>query len=85
MNDDGARPLALPILGLDSSSVRACALEAVLRDLHGVVRVYVSPYTALAYVEYQADHTSAEQLVGAIAGAGYHVDPRQRCFPWRRG
>lgn len=55
MNADGARPLALPILGLDSSRVRAGALEAVLRDLPGVVRAYVSPNTALAYVEYQSD------------------------------
>lgn len=85
MDDDGVVPLALPILGLDHSGVRAQALEEALRHLHGVVRAYVSPHTALAYVEYQEAQLTEDQLVGAVAGAGYRVDPRQRRFRWRRG
>ncbi|HLZ71326.1 MAG TPA: heavy metal-associated domain-containing protein [Dehalococcoidia bacterium] len=84
MDDEGATPLALPVLGIESNSDRARALEAVLRRLQGVVRAYVSPFTALAYVDYHATQISEAQLVGAIAGAGYRVDDRQRRFPWRR-
>lgn len=84
MDDDGATPLALPVLGLDRSNAHAQALEAALRRLQGVVRAYVSPFTALAYVEYHAAQITEDQLVGAVAGAGYRVDERQRRFPWRR-
>jgi len=83
-DDVGATPVALPVLGLDSSTIHARTLEAALRRLQGVVRAYVSPYTALAYVEYQAAQITEDQLVGAIAGAGYRLDDRQRRFRWRR-
>ena len=84
MDDDGATPLALPVLGLERSGVNARALESILRRLHGVVRAYVSPYTALAYLEYHAAQISEAQLVTAIAGAGFSLDEGQRRFPWRR-
>jgi hypothetical protein len=84
MDDDGATPVALSILGLDGSGDRAQLLEVALRRLHGVVRAYVSPITALAYLDYRSALISEEQLVGAIAAAGYRVDDRQRRFAWRR-
>jgi copper chaperone CopZ len=84
MDDDGATPIALPVLGLDGNGERARMLEAALRRLHGVVRAYVSPITALAYLDYRGALISEEQLVGAIAAAGYRVDDRQRRFAWRR-
>lgn len=84
MDDDGVTPIALPVLGLDGNGDRAQALELVLRRLHGVVRAYVSPITALAYLDYRMALVSEEQLVGAVAIAGYRVDDRQRRFAWRR-
>ena len=80
-----SRPLALPIQGVDGSREKAGALEAALKQLAGVVRAYVSPFTALAYVDYQPVQISEAQLVQAIAGAGYSIDERQHRFAWRRG
>ncbi|MHB8574047.1 MAG: heavy-metal-associated domain-containing protein [Dehalococcoidia bacterium] len=77
-------PLAFPIDGLNGSREAAGALEAVLRQLAGVIRAYVSPITALAYIDFQPAQLSEEQLVGAIAGAGYNVDVHHRRFAWRR-
>lgn len=84
MDDDGATPIALPVLGLEGSGERAQALEAVLRRLQGVVRAYVSPITDLAYLDYRTALISEEQLVDAIASAGYRIDARRRRFAWRR-
>ncbi len=84
MDDDGATPIALPVLGLDGSGERAQALETALRRLQGVVRAYVSPITALAYLDYRTALISEEQLVGAIAAAGYRIDAHRRRFAWRR-
>ena len=83
MDEDGATPIALSVLGLDGRGERAQALEAVLRRLHGVVRAYVSPITALAYLDYRTALISEEQIVGAIADAGYGVDALRRRFAWR--
>ena len=63
---------------------RAGALEAVLRRLVGVVRAYVSPFTGLAYLDYQPALLTEEQLNGAIVGAGFSIDESGRRFAWRR-
>lgn len=85
MTDDESQstPLALPILGLEKSGERARALESILRQLRGVVRAYVSQFTGLAYLDYRPAEVTEDQLVGAVAGAGYSVDERARRFAWR--
>lgn len=81
---DIATPIALPIGGLGESGERAPALEAVLQQLRGVLRAYVSPFTRLAYLDYEPGQVTEDQLVGAIAGAGFSVDDQRRRFAWRR-
>ena len=77
-------PLALQIRGLIHSDERARALESVLQQLSGIVRAYVSPFTELAYIDYWPEQVTEDQLVDAVAGAGYSVDEQQRRFAWRR-
>lgn len=77
-------PIALPIRDIDGSREQSGALEAMLNQLAGVIRAYVSPFTSLAYVDYEPLRITEAQLVQAIAGAGYGVDDRHRRFAWRR-
>src|SRR5581483_1802803 len=63
---------AFPVAGLPSGRAGAGALEALLRQVAGVSRAYVSPVTALAYVDYFPAQVTEEQLVGVIERRGYH-------------
>lgn len=76
-------PLTLSIGGLAGSPDRAGVLSAKLRQLRGVIRAYVSPFTALAYVDYCPSLVSEGELIGAITGAGFSAGAPER-FAWRR-
>ena len=58
-------------------------LPAVLRRLIGVTTVYVSPVTALAYLDYLPAQVTEEELVQAIGRQGYRVGDRAHRFDWR--
>ena len=46
-------------------------LEKTLRDVPGVLRVYVNPVTEMAYVEYDGDCCDERLLATALAREGY--------------
>ncbi len=82
--DNRTTSLALPILGLDRDTGRAAALEADLGRLHGVMRAYVSPFTSLAYIDYDAEQVTEERLLAEVMNAGWTVDMQAKRFAWRR-
>jgi hypothetical protein len=74
---------AFPVHGLPPSRDSAVALEGMLRRLVGVTAVYVSPVTALAYLDYLPALVTEEQLVQAIRRDGYRVGDESHRFDWR--
>jgi hypothetical protein len=81
----GAEPIAraFPIQGFPQGLGSAGVLEGLLRHMAGVTRAYVSPVTALAYVDYLPAQVTEEQLVGVIRGGGYLVGDEAHRFDWR--
>jgi copper chaperone CopZ len=53
----------------------AFSIERVMRKVPGVLRVYVNPATEAAYVEYDADRCTEEDLTSAVADLG--IDTRR--------
>ena len=49
-------------------------LEKTLRDVPGVLRVYVNPVTEMAYVEYDGDRCDEHILATALAREGFAGD-----------
>ena len=45
-------------------------LEKTLRDVPGVLRVYVNPVTEMAYIEYDADRCDEHLLATTLAREG---------------
>jgi copper chaperone CopZ len=74
---------AFPLQGLPRGRDAAMALETTLKRLGGVTAAYVSPLTALAYVDFYANRVTEEQIEQAILGAGFQVDVPARRFDWR--
>ena len=74
---------AFPVQGLPPGRETSAALEAVLRRVIGVTTVYVSPVTALAYLDYLPAQVTEEELVQAIGRQGYRVSDRAHRFDWR--
>ena len=62
----------LPVNALGCSG--ATTLEKVLRDVPGVLRVYVNPVTEMAYVEYDGDRCEERVLETALEREGYAGD-----------
>ncbi len=82
--DNRTTSLALPILDLGKDAARAAALEADLGRLHGIMRAYVSPFTGLAYIDYDAEQITEERLLEAVTNAGWTIDMQAKRFAWRR-
>jgi hypothetical protein len=74
---------AFPVQGLPRSRDTAVALEKMLRRVAGVTAAYVSPLTALAYLDYHPMQVTEEQIAQAILSAGYQVGDASRRFDWR--
>lgn len=74
---------AFPVYGLGASRDAALALERMLRHLTGVTAVYVSPRTALAYLDFFPAQVTEEQLAQSIRGGGYQVGDASHRFDWR--
>lgn len=82
---DTSRDLRIPFLGLGCAS-EAAALERVLSEVAGVLRVYVNPVTETVYAE--VDGLEAEErLLARIEARGYHslVPGRPRTRPEGQG
>jgi copper chaperone CopZ len=75
------RAWAFPIHDLPPAC--AAALEGILHRVTGVTGVYVSPVTALAYVDYWPAQVSEDDLVHTIQRAGYGVGAAAQRFDWR--
>jgi hypothetical protein len=76
--------LVFPLQGLAHRRDLASALELRLRQLGGVARVYVSPATDLAYVEFQPVEIQEDQLVGVMEAEGFAVGEHGERFLWKR-
>ena len=76
---------AFPMQGVPLSREAAAGLEGMLRGMAGVTGAYVSPVTALAYLDYLPARVTAEQLAAAIRDEGYQVGDPSHWFDWRHG
>ncbi len=65
--------LTMAIYGLACGGGGALTVERALAKLPGVSRVYVNPATEMAYVEYDPERLSWEQLVAAVESAGFRA------------
>jgi copper chaperone CopZ len=63
--------VTLPIYNLSCGGGGALTVERALTKVPGAMRVYVNPATEMAYVEYDAEQVSLEQLAETIAQAGF--------------
>lgn len=77
------RSRAFPLVGVLPSHAAARSLEQLLRHLAGVTVVYVSPVTALVYLEYLPEEVAEDELVAAIQHQGYRVGDAAHRFDWR--
>jgi copper chaperone CopZ len=68
---DIKRGLQIPVYCLGRGVVGANTVERELAATDGVVRVFVNPATATAYVDYDPAETNALVLARAIERAGY--------------
>ena len=68
----------LAIYGLTCGGGGALLAERALAREPGVVRAYVNPSTEMAYVEYDPERVSADQLVAAVAHVGLRADAPSR-------
>lgn len=66
---DTSRDLRIPFLGLGCAS-EAAALERMLSQVAGVLRVYVNPVTETVYAEVDGLETE-ERLLARLEAAGY--------------
>jgi copper chaperone CopZ len=80
-----SRAQAFPVHDLPPGRASAAVLEGLLQHVAGVTRAYVSPVTALAYVDYVPAQVTEEQLVGAMRRGGYQVGGDAQRFDWRHG
>lgn len=75
---------AFPVSGLlPPVREHARALEVLLQQREGVTTAYVSPVTALAYLDYLPGRVTEDQLVQSIERAGYGVGDAAQRFDWR--
>ena len=74
---------AFPVHGLPAGRDTAAALEGMLRRLSGVTTAYVSPVTALVYLDYLPAQVTEEELVQAIGRQGYRAAHPVHRFDWR--
>lgn len=75
--------VAIPVTGLAAGSTGAQALEQLLQRIDGVTSAYVSPVTALAYVNFFPERVSEAGLVEAILNGGFGAGPNAQRFDWR--
>jgi hypothetical protein len=77
------RSRAFPLVGVRPSRAAAGSVEQLLRHLAGVTAVYVSPVTALVYLDYLPAQVTEDELVQAIQHEGYRVGDAAHRFDRR--
>jgi len=70
---DVKHELRIPVYGLGCGGAGATTIERELAALDGVIRVYVNPATATAYVDYDPTEIEARVLARAIERVGYQA------------
>jgi copper chaperone CopZ len=65
--------LTVPIIGLSLGGCGSLTIEGVLRELPGVLEVYVNPATESAYLRYDGDRLVPDEIVAAIRRLGYQT------------
>jgi len=65
------RKAAFPIVDLACGGGGALVVEKVIKQVPGVLDVYVNPATETAYVEYVAEEVTEEAVADAIHKAGH--------------
>ena len=63
--------ITLPIYNLSCGGGGSLTIERILAHTPGVVEVYVNPATEMAYIGYDADQCTRDQLTSIIARAGF--------------
>ena len=63
--------LTFEIDGLTCGGGGALTAERALAQVTGVTQAYVNPLTEMAYVEFDPDATSEQQLVAVVADLGF--------------
>ena len=65
--------LVMPISGLSCGGGGALAIERAIGRRPGVTRVYVNPFTEMAYVDYDPARTGPDQFAVAVEHAGFRA------------
>lgn len=65
------RKAAFSIIDLACGAGSALVVEKVIREVPGVLDVYVNPATETAYVEYISDEASEESIAEAVRKTGH--------------
>ena len=63
--------ITLPIYNLNCGGGGSLTIERVLARTSGVIEVYVNPSTEMAYISYDPEQSSPEQLAAVIKHEGF--------------
>jgi Cu+-exporting ATPase len=63
--------VTLPIHGLGCGGGGALTIERALTRTRGVVRAYVNPATEMAYVEYDPEVCTVDELAAVVRSRGF--------------
>lgn len=66
--------ISIPVYGLACGGGGALTVERALRRLPGTIEVYVNPATQEAYVEFDADRVTVEDLCKGIRHCGFRPE-----------
>jgi Cu+-exporting ATPase len=69
------RRIAVPIYGLTCGGGGSLVIERVVARLEGVKNAYVNPAMEMAYVEYDPNQCSVQDIVGAMERLGFRAGP----------
>ena len=65
--------VSLPIIGLSLGGCGALTVERVLTRRDGVLRAYVNPAMETAYVDYDPECVTADEIAKTIRELGYET------------
>ena len=67
--------VSIPVYGLACGGGGALMVERMLKRIPGTTEVYVNPATQEAYVEFDADRVTVEDLCQGIRRCGFRPGP----------